>query len=50
MHPSRISDTRPDYLLILPWNIREEVITQNSYIKAWSGRFIVPIPKPEIIG
>lgn len=40
---------RPDYVLILPWNIREEIIRQLEYIKDWGGRFVVPIPKLELI-
>jgi SAM-dependent methyltransferase len=49
VHPDRIAQTRPDYLLILPWNIRDEVIRQNERIRGWGGRFIVPIPTPEVI-
>lgn len=37
--------TRPDYLLILPWNIRDEIVEQMSFIREWGGRFIVPIPR-----
>jgi SAM-dependent methyltransferase len=44
-HPNKIKETKPDYVLILPWNIKEEVMNQLSYIGDWSGRFIVPIPK-----
>lgn len=43
--PDRVRDTRPDYLLILPWNIREEVMSQMSYIREWGGKFVVPIPE-----
>ena len=42
--PDRIRETKPDYLLILPWNLREEIMQQNAYIREWDGRFIVPIP------
>jgi SAM-dependent methyltransferase len=41
--------TRPDYLLILPWNIKEEIQEQMSFIRDWGGRFIVPIPRVEIL-
>ncbi len=44
VHPDRIRETRPDYLLILPWNIEEEVMEQNAFIRAWGGKFVVPIP------
>lgn len=48
-HPDRIQETRPDYVLILPWNIKNEIMNQLSFIKSWGGRFIVPIPEPKII-
>jgi SAM-dependent methyltransferase len=46
--PERVRDTRPDYLLILPWNIREEVMEQMSYIREWGGKFVVPIPEVQV--
>ncbi len=49
LDPKVIKETRPDYVLILPWNLRDEVMEQNRYIREWGGRFIVPIPKAEII-
>jgi 2-polyprenyl-3-methyl-5-hydroxy-6-metoxy-1,4-benzoquinol methylase len=48
-HPDKIHQTRPDYLLILPWNIKNEVVEQMSHIREWGGQFVVPIPKIEII-
>ncbi len=47
--PEKIKEDRPDYLLILPWNLKEEIINQMSYIYDWGGQFIVPIPEVEII-
>ena len=47
--PGKIEETKPDYVLILPWNIKDEVIKQNSFIRDWGGKFIVPIPEPIII-
>ena len=47
-NPERIKETRPDYILILPWSIKTELMTQMSYISHWGGRFIVPIPKLEV--
>jgi hypothetical protein len=47
--PEAIHDSRPDYVLILPWNIREEVIGQLAFIREWGGRFVVPIPRLEIV-
>jgi hypothetical protein len=46
--PEAIAETRPDYVLILPWNIREEIMDQMSCIRNWGGRFIVPIPQVEV--
>jgi len=43
--PEQIRKTRPDYLLILPWNLKDEIIQQNAYIRDWGGRFVVPIPE-----
>jgi len=47
-HPDRIRETRPDYVLILPWNFKDEVMTQMAYISEWGGRFVVPIPEVRI--
>lgn len=46
--PDHVRSTRPDYLLILPWNIKDEVIEQMSYIRSWGGRFVVPIPEVRV--
>ena len=42
--PEKIAETRPDYVLILPWNLRDEIARQMAHIREWGGRFIVPIP------
>jgi len=48
IHPvERVDETRPERLLILPWNLREEIAKQMAYIRDWSGRFAVPIPNVE---
>ena len=47
-HPDRIKETKPDYLLILPWNLKVEIMEQVSYIRSWGGRFVVPIPEAEV--
>jgi len=47
-HPDKIKQTRPDYLVILPWNLRQEVMEQMGYIREWGGRFVVPIPEPKV--
>jgi hypothetical protein len=46
--PSKIAETRPDYLLILPWNLKDEIISQMGEIREWGGKFIVPIPEATI--
>jgi C-methyltransferase C-terminal domain/Putative zinc binding domain/Methyltransferase domain len=43
--PERILDTRPDFVLILPWNFKDEIMAQMSHIRQWGGRFVVPIPE-----
>lgn len=47
-HPDRIKETRPDYLLILPWNLKDEIIEQTGYIREWGGQFVVPIPEVRV--
>ncbi len=44
----KIRETRPDYLLILPWNFKDEIMGQQAYIKEWGGQFIVPIPEVKV--
>jgi hypothetical protein len=46
--PSKIGETRPDYLLILPWNLKDEIMSQMGEIRQWGGKFIVPIPEATI--
>lgn len=48
-HPDHISETRPDYVLILPWNLTREIMEENSHIRDWGGRFVVPIPTVKIL-
>jgi len=47
--PERIMQTRPDYVLILPWNLKEEIADQMAGIRAWGGRFVVPIPETKVL-
>lgn len=49
VHPDRIAELRPDYLLILPWNLKDEIVAQCAGIRAWGGRFVVPIPALEVL-
>lgn len=46
--PEKIREAKPDYVLILPWNIKDEVMTQLAYVREWGGRFVVPIPEVTI--
>jgi SAM-dependent methyltransferase len=45
LHPNQIKETKPDYLFILPWNLKDEIIQQHSYIHEWGGKFVIPIPE-----
>jgi 2-polyprenyl-3-methyl-5-hydroxy-6-metoxy-1,4-benzoquinol methylase len=47
--PDRIDETRPDYVMILPWNLREEIMSQLKTVREWGARFVVPIPSVEVI-
>ena len=46
--PQKIAETRPDYVLILPWNLRDEIAAQMAHVREWGGRFVVPIPRVEV--
>lgn len=46
--PEEIRKTKPDYVLILPWNLADEIVEQMSIIRNWGGKFVIPIPKPRV--
>jgi len=48
LHPDALKRARPDYLLILPWNLQQEIMHQASYIRQWGGQFVVPIPEVHV--
>jgi SAM-dependent methyltransferase len=48
--PERLAETRPDYILILPWNLKDEIIAQLAYARDWGARFVVPIPEVTVHG
>jgi hypothetical protein len=48
-HPDRIAETKPDYLFILPWNFKDEIMQQMAFIQEWGGQFVVPIPEVTVI-
>ncbi len=47
--PEALSAAKPDYVLILPWNLRDEIVSQTSYIREWGGKHVVPIPEPAVL-
>ena len=47
-HPDKIRDTKPDYVFILPWNLKDEIMEQLAYIRDWGGQFVIPIPEVRI--
>ncbi|MBS4095618.1 MAG: methyltransferase domain-containing protein [Sulfuricella sp.] len=47
--PERLSETKPDYVLILPWNLKDEIVGQMGYVREWGGKFVVPIPSVEVL-
>ncbi|MEZ5105559.1 MAG: class I SAM-dependent methyltransferase [Draconibacterium sp.] len=48
-HPEKIKETKPDFLFILPWNLKKEIMNQHNYIRDWGGKFVVPIPELTIL-
>jgi 2-polyprenyl-3-methyl-5-hydroxy-6-metoxy-1,4-benzoquinol methylase len=47
-HPDKIRETRPAFVLVLPWNLVDEIMEQMSYVRDWGGRFVVPIPEVKV--
>ena len=47
--PEKIRETEPDYVLILPWNFKDEIVKQMADIRSWGGRFVIPIPEATVI-
>jgi hypothetical protein len=50
LSPHVVAETRPKYLLILPWNLRDEICQQMAHIRTWGGRFVLPVPQVEVVG
>ena len=44
-----LREARPDFVLILPWNLQEEIVQQCAYVREWGGRFVIPIPEVRIL-
>jgi 2-polyprenyl-3-methyl-5-hydroxy-6-metoxy-1,4-benzoquinol methylase len=49
LHPDKLREARPDYVLILPWNLQEEIVEQLAYVREWGGRFVLPIPEAVVL-
>jgi hypothetical protein len=47
--PERIDETRPDFILLLPWNLKRELTTQLAHVREWGAQLMVPIPRPEVL-
>jgi SAM-dependent methyltransferase len=48
-HPDALAEHRPDYILILPWNLKDEIVAQLEYAREWGARFVIPIPRVEAL-
>jgi 2-polyprenyl-3-methyl-5-hydroxy-6-metoxy-1,4-benzoquinol methylase len=46
--PDKLQETKPDYVLILPWNLKEEIMEQMAFIGEWGGKFVVPVPEVQL--
>jgi hypothetical protein len=47
--PDVLAETKPDYVLVLPWNLRAELCEQLEYVRSWGGRLVFPIPALEVV-
>ena len=47
--PDKISETKPDYVLILPWNLQKEIRAEMAKVREWGGRFVAPIPEVTVL-
>ena len=47
--PETIFETKPDYVFILPWNLRDEIMTALAGIREWGGQFLIAIPRPQVL-
>jgi C-methyltransferase C-terminal domain len=47
--PEHLSETKPDYILVLPWNLRDEISQQLAYVRSWGCRLVFPIPALEVV-
>ena len=49
LHPDALRQAKPDFVLILPWNLKDEIVAKHGYIREWGGRFVVPIPRVKVL-
>lgn len=49
LHPDKIKETKPDFVFILPWNLKDEIMIQHKYVRDWGGQFVIPIPELMIL-
>lgn len=49
LSPEQVAEVRPDYVLILPWNIRDEIIGQLAFVRDWGGRFVIATPHVQVL-
>jgi SAM-dependent methyltransferase len=49
LHPDKIAQTRPDYVFILPWNLKDEIVRQMAHVRDWGGKFVMPIPSVSVL-
>lgn len=47
--PEKIQETKPDYVVILPWNLKDEIMAKMAHIRDWGGKFVVLIPEVQVI-
>ncbi len=47
--PEKIAETKPDYIFILPWNLKDEIMTQLAYTRGWGAKFVIPIPELTVV-
>jgi ABC-type Fe3+-hydroxamate transport system substrate-binding protein len=49
LRPEQLLEARPDYVLILPWNLKDEIMQSLDAIRAWGGKFVIPIPRVQVL-
>jgi hypothetical protein len=47
--PSRLDEVKPDFIFVLPWNLKDEIMTQLAHVRSWGAKFIIPIPEATVL-